>query len=101
MTQCRLSVMQQTHDVLAAELGYHNNEGLGRSSPEKCAEILNDFHTYVDRITAQTIRDESRTGHNKLSGSGWTQIPSVQGSELCFKKVRVFYMQSLVYSLLQ
>ena len=77
MTQCRMSVMQQTEDVLATEIGY-------KSDYQDEKDYYADFHSYVDRIIRQTLREEQRYNQNR----GWQSLPAANGCEIACKKVR-------------
>lgn len=79
MTQCRMSVMQQSEDVLADEIGYTPDMG-------DEADYFADFHAYVDRIVTQTMREEQRVSQNK---GGWQSVTSAPGCDLMYKKVNL------------
>ncbi|CAK8697318.1 unnamed protein product [Clavelina lepadiformis] len=74
MTQCRISVMEQTEDVLASEIGNLSDE----------RDYYEDFHAFVDRTVTQTLREEQRISQSK---GGWQNVATSAGSELMCKKV--------------
>lgn len=78
MTQCRLSVMQQTEDVVATEMGY-------QMSDVEASEFQRDYNSYVDKQVAQLVREEQRIASNKTSG--WNHVASEPATELSYKKL--------------
>lgn len=82
MTQCRISVMQQTDDVLASEIGYSTPEVITGSG----SDFLAEFHGYVDRVVTHALRDEQRTLQSR-NNNGWQNTLAPSGCELTCKKV--------------
>ena len=71
--------MQQNEDVLASEIGF-------KLDPSNDKEYYADFHCYVDREIRQTMKEEQRLGQ----GRTWQNVATLSGSELAFKKVKLF-----------
>ena len=81
--------MQQSEDVLASEIGYKSDH------PDE-KDYYADFHSYVDRVIRQTMREEQRFNQNR----GWQSVPTATGCDLAYKKVKnpIFDLQYLTLS---
>ena len=73
--------MHQSEDVLASEIG-------SRPESDDCEDYYRDYHAYVDRLVAQTLREEQKISQNK-SGS-WQNFAGTPGAETFCKKVNNF-----------
>ena len=77
MTQCRISVMHQTDDVIAAEIGIQTPDVIS-SNKEFVAELQGFFQNQL----GQHLKEEQQSRSN-----GWQLTLSPAGSELMCKKV--------------
>lgn len=77
--------MNQPDDVLSCEIGR-------KSDNQSFDDYLKDFHSYIDRVVAATLREEQKLSQNK-TGS-WQNSVGPSGSELMSKKVnKVFFIK--------
>ena len=81
-TQCRMSVMHQPEDVLACDIG-------SRMDAQSSEDYFKDYHAHVDKIVAQTLREEQKIYQNKTGN--WQSVPGPQGTEVMYKKVNSYF----------
>ena len=80
MTQCRISVMHQTDDVISGEIGLQTPQ---RDVIRHDREFVNEVGVYFGNQLNQHMKEEQGSGRS----NGWQLTLSPQGSELMCKKV--------------